>query len=198
MTQQKEKKVEEIRKEAEQARACPVQKALYYMEEFLSGPMCGRCFPCALGAYEARGRLQRLSRGQGGSEDVAVLGRISQQMLASSMCKKGKDSAAFLAEWLKTDVFEAHAQGRCPQRSCPALVSYRIVPELCIMCGDCQEVCKFNAILGEKALPYRSGYRPFEIRQLRCTSCGECVKVCPTNAIEVLDRAEAEKEKVQT
>jgi ferredoxin len=52
------------------------------------------------------------------------------------------------------------------------------------MCGECQAVCKFNAIVGEKKKPFLSGYLPFEIVQKRCTKCGECIPVCPTDAID--------------
>jgi NAD-dependent dihydropyrimidine dehydrogenase PreA subunit len=53
------------------------------------------------------------------------------------------------------------------------------------MCGICQDVCKDNAIIGEKRKPYLSGYLSFEIVQKRCTKCSECIKVCPYNAIEL-------------
>ena len=45
MTEQaKEPKVEDIKAAAE-GKGCPVQKALYFVTEFLAGPMCGRAVP---------------------------------------------------------------------------------------------------------------------------------------------------------
>ncbi len=187
MTEQKEKKVEDIKKEAEATKKCPVNKAFYYIDEFLSGPMCGKCLPCSLGSYEARIRLDNIVQGKGAEVDLYALKRIANEMLEGSMCKKGKDTAKFILDWMSTDVYREHIEGKCPEMECLALIEYRIIPERCIMCGDCQEVCKYNAIMGEKKVTYLSGYLPFEIRQKRCTKCGECVKVCPTASIVIVD-----------
>ncbi|MBI4688173.1 MAG: 4Fe-4S binding protein [Nitrospirae bacterium] len=191
MTEEKEKKLEDIRKEAEEKK-CPVNKALYYITEFLAGPMCGRCFPCMMGSYEAKIRLQNLVQGIGKEADLIAIKRIADDMLESSMCKKGKDTAKFINEWMATDVYKEHAAGRCPDMECTAYIEYRIIPDKCTMCGECQVVCKDNAIMGEKKKPYLSGYAPFEIRQQRCTKCGECIKVCPTKAIIVVSSKERE------
>ncbi|BCB95630.1 hypothetical protein JZK55_05520 [Dissulfurispira thermophila] len=186
MTETKELKVEDIKKTAEE-KGCPVQKALYYITEFLSGPMCGRCFPCALGSYEARIRLQNIVEGKGSNADLSALKRIAEDMAEGSLCKKGKDTAKFILEWMATDVYEEHISGRCPSRECKAFVEYRIIPEKCIMCGLCKEACRYGAILGEKKKPFLSGYLPFEIRQKRCVKCGDCLPVCPTEAIIIVD-----------
>ncbi|MBI4685409.1 MAG: 4Fe-4S binding protein [Nitrospirae bacterium] len=186
MAEQKEKKVEDIKKEAE-AKKCPVSKSLYYIEEFLAGPMCGKCFPCEMGVYEAKIRLKNLTEGKGSEGDIAAIRKIAAEMLDSSRCKRGKDTAQFILEWMGTDVYKEHVEGRCPDKECTAIIEYRIISEDCIMCGLCVDVCKDNAIIGEKKKKYQSGYPPFEIRQKRCTKCGDCVKVCPTEAIEIVD-----------
>src|SRR5271169_7065918 len=103
----KELKVEDIRKLAEEKK-CAVQRALYYTEAFLSGPMCGRCLPCSLGSYEAKVRLQNIIEGRGTEADLAALNRIAAQMLEGSLCKKGKDTAQFVMDWMGTDVFRKH------------------------------------------------------------------------------------------
>jgi len=194
MSEQKELKVEDIKNEAEEKR-CPVQKAFYYIEKFISGPMCGKCFPCALGTYEVRTRLKNILSGKGTEADFFAIRRIASAMLEASRCKKGKDTAKFTLEWIETDAFKEHLKGICPDRECLTSIEYRIVPDKCIMCGECQHVCDFRAIIGEKKKPYLSGYLPFEIRQKRCTKCGECIIVCPTGAIEIVDiKAETEAE----
>ncbi len=181
----KEKKVEDIKKESEE-RKCAVQRALFYMEGFLEGPMCGKCFPCEMGSYEARIRLRDIVAGKGGEDDILALRRIAEVMLESSRCKKGKDTATFLLEWMKTDIFNAHLEGRCPDGECTALIEYRIIPEKCTMCGLCKDVCKYDAIFGEKRKPFIGGYAPFAIRQKKCVKCGECIKVCPEGAIIIV------------
>jgi len=193
--EEKEKKLEDIRKEAE-GKACAVQRALHFITEFLEGPMCGKCYPCALGTYEAKVKLTKISRhlGDVSDADVSVLLRIGRNMIEGSFCKKGKDTGRFLTETLTgaEDEFKQHISGQCPKQECVTLIKYVINPERCTMCGNCADACKYGAILGEKRTPYRSGYLPFEIRQKRCTKCGKCVTVCTENAIEVISEKVAE------
>lgn len=186
MAEVKELKVEDIKRLAE-GRKCPVQKSLYYMKEFLAGPMCGRCLPCSLGSYEARIRMENIVEGRGNEGDLVAIKRIASEMLEGSMCKKGKDTARFILEWMERGAFEEHIQGRCPDLECKALIEYVIIAERCTMCGLCKDVCKYGAIHGEKRKPFMSGYLPFEIRQKRCTKCGECIWVCPEGAIIIVE-----------
>lgn len=190
MVEKKDMKVDEIKAQAEERR-CPVQKALYYIEEFLAGPMCGRCFPCAMGSYEAQIRLRKIVNAEGSEEDVRALRRIAGEMLESSMCKKGKDTARFMLDWMNTDVYEKHIAGTCPSMECLTYTEYRVIPEKCNNCGACLEACKYHAVFGQKAKPFQSGYPPFEIRQKKCVKCDECRRVCPTGAIVIV---EAKKE----
>lgn len=194
MSDRKEVRVEDIKNEAEEKR-CPVQKTMYYIEQFLADPMCGKCFPCSFGAYEAKIRLKEILSGRGTEADIFALTRIAREMIEASRCKKGKDTGKFILEWMDIGSFYEHIEGICREKECLAFIEYRIIPEKCIMCGDCKVVCKYNAIIGEKRKPYLSGYLPFEIRLKRCTKCGECIKVCPTGAIEIVDiKAKAEAE----
>jgi len=189
ITEEKEKKLEDIQKEAEEKK-CPVQRALYYVEEFLGGPMCGKCYPCSLGTYETKIRLIRIAQHlEGVSEaDIEALKRIASQMTMGSRCPKGKNTAKFILDILTSSMeeFQQHLSGICPKKECVNLIEYVINPGLCIMCGKCLEACKHGAIVGEPKKTYLSGYLPFEIRQKRCTKCGECVGVCPVGAIEVI------------
>jgi ferredoxin len=191
----KEKKLEEIRKEAEEKK-CSLQRVLHFVNEFLAGPMCGKCYPCAFGTAEARIRLTGLSRHlkNVSASDIETLRRIGINMMEGSFCKKGKDTGKFIVETIagSEEEFQQHLTGICPEKECIALVEYVINPELCSMCGKCSEVCKFGAIIGERKQSYLSGYLPFEIRQRRCTKCGECVMVCPTGAIEVITKHKEE------
>lgn len=193
MDEKKELKTKDIKAAAEITATCPVAKSLYYMTEFLNGPMCGKCLPCALGSYEARIRLQTIVEGRGGEADVFSVRRIALEMLEGSLCKKGKDTARFILEWMETWIFMEHIEGRCPAMECHAFVEYQIVPDKCTLCGLCKGSCYYGAILGEKRKPYLSGYFPFEIRQKRCTKCGDCIKVCPEGAVVVIaKKVEAE------
>jgi|Deesub1362A_J573_1020465.scaffolds.fasta_scaffold08388_3 ferredoxin len=188
MEGKKASKVEEIKAEADE-RVCPVQRALYYIEEFLRGPMCGRCFPCAFGSYEAKLRLQGIIQGQGREGDIKVLRRIAEDMVISSFCKKGKDTARYMIEYLDSGVFQEHIEGVCPDAECIEYIRYEIIPEKCTNCGDCKAVCKEHAIFGQvRKSRFQTGYPPFEIRDRRCNRCGDCLPVCPTGAIVVIEK----------
>jgi MinD superfamily P-loop ATPase len=47
----------------------------------------------------------------------------------------------------------------------------RIDEEKCIQCGQCQEICRFNAI------------KDFAVDRISCEGCGFCSHVCPVQAI---------------
>lgn len=51
---------------------------------------------------------------------------------------------------------------------------------LCIKCGKCETICRFNAI------------ENFIINPFACEGCGACTLVCPQNAIKLMDEKTAE------
>lgn len=170
---------------------CPVQRALVYVDQFLKEQMCGRCLPCALGAYEAKIRLDHIAHGGGAEKDLAALRRIAKDLGIGALCQRGKSTAAFLEQQLNDGVLVNHlSNGLCPNMECTAFTEYRIVPEKCIMCGWCKEACGDRAILGKKRVKYLAGYLPFQIRQKRCTKCGNCLNVCPAEAVVLTDKEE--------
>ncbi len=187
MTNLKERSTGDIIREAGYL-SCPVQRAAHAINAFLKELMCGKCFPCALGAYEAGNILHDISSGKITRADIDALRRIADAMSVASRCKKGRDMALFINETLGENAFRDHIQGRCPDRACTSYAEYRVLPERCTMCGDCLKVCAYAAITGEVRVPYLSGYLPFEIVSRRCTGCGECLKACPNDAITVTDR----------
>lgn len=173
------------------SKACPVEKCLDLVTAFLDGPMCGRCFPCALGCYEVKVRLERVAEGSGRNADVVAIRRIADNLLISALCNKGKKIAGYLLEWLDADL-KAHIAGRCPHNVCKGFLEYRVIPSKCIVCGLCKEACQDRAILGTRRKHnYEAGSPPFEIRQKRCTKCGLCKDACPTGAIVIVTSAPA-------
>ena len=187
MTEKKLIKAADIKTRAEERKKCPVEKALFYITEFLSGPMCGKCFPCSMGSYEARVILNNIIDAAATDESLFRLRRIAAEMLVGSMCRKGKDTARFILEWMDTSAFGSHIEGICPDRTCSAYIEYRIISGECDLCGECLPACKYSAIHGEKKQAFISGYKPFEIKQTKCVRCGECLPVCPAKAIVIVD-----------
>ncbi len=186
--------IDEIRRTAEE-KSCAVQRGLTFIDEFIAGPMCGRCYPCSLGTEEAKIILIRLSQHLGASDesDIEALRRIAYFMTEGSYCKKGRETGRFLAELLESarEEFRVHLSGICPKRECISSVEYVVNPDLCIACGACGNRCSYGAIRGKKAQPAEA-FLPFEIKKDVCVRCGECVSVCPTGAIEIISRIKEE------
>ena len=63
---------------------------------------------------------------------------------------KGKDTAKFLLEAMKSAAFERHLAGHCEDRECTALIMYRVIPEKCVLCGLCKDACRYFAVAGGK------------------------------------------------
>ncbi len=56
-----------------------------------------------------------------------------------------------------------------------------IRPEDCIACGECFNLCRFNAVRQGKS---GTDEAPFSIDPLACEGCGVCVRFCPEKAID--------------
>jgi len=48
---------------------------------------------------------------------------------------------------------------------------YKILPEKCVKCGSCREICPAQAIAKGK------------IDQKKCLGCGACAQVCKAEAV---------------
>lgn len=86
---------------------------------------------------------------------------------------------------IRTTVFLKGCQIRCLWCHNPEGLSLRahelsFVANKCILCGECERVCRENAhVLNENG---------HEIRRERCIRCGKCAQACPTKAIQLCGR----------
>ena len=55
-----------------------------------------------------------------------------------------------------------------------------IDPDLCQLCGQCYEVCRFDAVIRGALNP---NWEPYRIDALACEGCASCVYQCPEKAI---------------
>ena len=131
--------------------------------------------------------IELIQEGRGEKRHVTLLRNIARNMKDGSMCKKGKDHADMLSEFLTTysEDFCRHVRGICDDQECPSLVQYMINGDRCTMCDVCRVACPSTAIEGQKREPYKTGFMPFRVRQKRCTHCGLCLAVCPEGAVYV-------------
>jgi formate dehydrogenase iron-sulfur subunit len=65
-----------------------VALARHYMT-FTADESCGKCTPCRIGSVRARELLERIERGNGTTEDIALLGDLGDTMKATSLCAHG-------------------------------------------------------------------------------------------------------------
>jgi heterodisulfide reductase subunit A len=57
------------------------------------------------------------------------------------------------------------------------LITSYIDPDVCIKCGECAEICNYDAI--------DTDGDAYTVVDVSCHACGMCTTVCPTNAIEL-------------
>jgi ferredoxin len=140
--------------------------------------------------------FKKITAGTGEAGDLDLLFVISVRMEESSMCKRGREVARKLHESLEMfrQEYEEHIQEkRCQDMECDGLITYRVIPEKCNMCGVCKRICEFDAVVGDEYIPYFTDNMPYEIREKRCKNCGRCLDVCPKQAIEVCQRREKQR-----
>src|SRR3954470_11688182 len=97
-------------------RCCMVQLALrstqFYMHE-----SCGKCTPCREGTRWMVQILEKIERGDGELEDLALLESINSRILGKVLCALGEFAVypvqSYITKW--REEFVAHIQqGRCP------------------------------------------------------------------------------------
>ncbi|MBS3733717.1 MAG: ATP-binding protein [Phycisphaerae bacterium] len=59
----------------------------------------------------------------------------------------------------------------------------RIIPEKCVACGKCAELCRFDAIRFD-GLPGGAVAKTYRVDPIGCEGCGVCAWFCPAGAIE--------------
>jgi ferredoxin len=70
-----------------------------------------------------------------------------------------------------------------PADHCASPYEAKIDPDLCVLCGTCEERCQMEAI--------HEGGQVYEVDEVRCIGCGLCVPTCPEEAICMVERPEA-------
>jgi NADH:ubiquinone oxidoreductase subunit F (NADH-binding)/(2Fe-2S) ferredoxin/Pyruvate/2-oxoacid:ferredoxin oxidoreductase delta subunit len=153
---------------------CIVDVARYFLS-FTQSESCGKCVPCRVGTKQMLDILERICRGEGVTEDIALLERLANQIKAGSLCALGQTAPNPVLTTLRyfKDEYKAHIEEkRCPARVCPKLIAYYILPDKCQGCGICARECPTEAIAGGKRMVH-------VINQEKCVKCGTCLDACP-------------------
>jgi len=68
-----------------------VDVARFFME-FSRDESCGNCVPCRVGTVHLHGLLEKIARGQGTADDVALLEELCQMVKETSLCGLGQSA----------------------------------------------------------------------------------------------------------
>jgi NADH:ubiquinone oxidoreductase subunit F (NADH-binding)/(2Fe-2S) ferredoxin/ferredoxin len=153
---------------------CMVDVARYFLS-FTQSESCGKCVPCRVGTKQMLDILERICRGEGVTEDMALLQKLSDQIKAGSLCALGQTAPNPVLTTLRyfKDEYKAHIEEkRCPAKVCTKLIAYYILPDKCQGCGICARECPTQAIAGGKRMVH-------VINQEKCVKCGTCLDACP-------------------
>jgi len=162
---------------------CMVDVAKYFMN-FLKEESCGKCTSCREGTKRMYEVLNRITEGLGQDGDIELLEDLAFVTAEASLCALGGTAPNPVLSTIRyfRDEYEAHIRDkRCPAGVCKALITYRIAPDRCTICGRCQKACPSQAIEGKV-----KSKKPFKILPEKCIRCGMCYEACKFDAIEVV------------
>ncbi len=157
---------------------CMVNLAKFYLG-FTVDESCGKCTPCRIGTKRMLEILEKITEGNGETEDLEKLERLAKTIQKASVCGLGQTAPNPVLSTMKyfRDEYIAHIRDKkCPANECKALKAIQIDPEKCKGCGICKKNCPVNAIAGEVKQPHK-------IDEDICIKCGTCVSKCPFKAI---------------
>ncbi|NIO05202.1 MAG: 4Fe-4S dicluster domain-containing protein [Proteobacteria bacterium] len=162
---------------------CMVDVAKYFMN-FLKEESCGKCASCREGTKRMYEVLHRITEGNGREGDIALLEDLSFVTAEASLCALGGTAPNPVLSTIRyfREEYEVHIKNKkCPAGVCKELITYRIIPNQCTICGRCQKVCPSQAIRGKIKMK-----KPFEILPEKCIRCGMCSEACKFDAIEIV------------
>lgn len=140
---------------------------------------CGKCTFCREGLYQLKQMISDATEGKSKAEDLELIEEIASGVSEETLCSYGQKST----EFVKTSMalfksnYESHIKRKkCPVDFCGNSQNIAIKGDICDGCGECMDVCEFDAIEG------KSGYIHM-IDEFDCTKCGKCIEVCPVSAI---------------
>ena len=157
---------------------CMVNLAKFYLG-FTVDESCGKCTPCRLGTKRMLEILEKVTEGNGETEDLEKLERLAKTIQKASVCGLGQTAPNPVLSTMKyfRDEYITHIRDKkCPAKECKALRAIEIDPEKCRGCGICKKNCPVNAITGEVKQPHK-------IDEDVCIKCGTCISKCPFKAI---------------
>ena len=159
---------------------CMVSVAKFYLD-FTVEESCGKCAPCRIGNKRLYEILDRITKGDGTTEDLDLLKNLGTVIKDTALCGLGQTSPNPVLSTLDNfyDEYLAHVkEHRCPAHQCRSLTQYIIDPSICKGCTLCARLCPVSAISGEARHAHI-------IDPSTCIRCGNCLNKCKFGAIKV-------------
>ncbi len=165
---------------------CMVDVAKYFMN-FLKDESCGKCTSCREGTKRMHELLTDITEGRGTTEHLDLLEELGWVTQEASLCALGGTAPNPVLSTIRyfRDEYQEHIlHKKCPAKVCRALLTYRILSDVCTTCGRCAKACPAEAISGKTKSKKEKGI-PFKIDQTKCIKCGMCFESCKFEAVEV-------------
>lgn len=165
---------------------CMVDVAKYFTN-FLKDESCGKCTSCREGTKRMHEILTEITEGGGKPEHIDLLEELGWVTAEASLCALGgtaPNPVLSTIRYFREEYQEHIINKRCPAKVCRALLEYRILTNVCTMCGRCAKVCPVKAITGKRKTKKEAG-EPFQIDAEKCIKCGMCFETCKFESVEV-------------
>lgn len=104
---------------------CMVSVAKFFLE-FTLDESCGKCTPCRIGNTRLYEILDRITKGKGKLEDLALLKELSECIKATSLCGLGQTSANPVLSTLNkfyNEYIDHVVEKRCTAKACQKLIN---------------------------------------------------------------------------
>ena len=141
---------------------------------------CGKCVMCRDGSMQLYKIIEDITEGRGESEDIELMTELALLSKENASCEMAQNSADNLLNSIERykDEWELHIKRkRCSALVCKKYITVHIMPEKCLGCTQCIDVCSENAIEGSEGMIH-------VINQEKCSHCLSCINVCHYGAFE--------------
>jgi NADH-quinone oxidoreductase subunit F len=157
---------------------CIVDVAKYFLD-FTQKESCGKCVPCRVGTRHMVEILDRITHGEGNTEDLLALRTLGDTIKRGSLCGLGQTApnpVLTTLRYFRNEYLEHIKDQRCRATVCKDLIEYRVIKEKCTGCQSCVRACPTGAITGPRSEPHN-------LDTTKCIKCRSCYEICRFDAI---------------